>query len=258
MQNVPDRKDPIGDRYFQVVDIAETATQILFILAAILSLGFLVVDKYPNTWFYQAVHITFILAAIGLFIVNLALRLYWSPIAADKRCLDLLSYAYSLPLIYEQTVKYYNNNETSPIRRLGLAIMENSFFSESICSAMLRLERIKLSFCLIVLIAIWLNKSSNFTVIELAAQVVFSEYIVSYWCRLEWFRSRCKICFDSLYALFNANPQQDILHAQMLNWVIFYESTKSNAGITLSSNLFEKMNPSLTQEWENIKAALSL
>jgi hypothetical protein len=136
--------------------------------------------------------------------------------------------------------------------------MENSFFSKSISSAMLPYERLKLACYVILLGIVWLNRTNSFDLVELAAQVVFSESILSYWLRLEWFRSRCDKSYNGLYTLFQNQPRRQNLHAQVLQWVIFYETTKSNAGITLSPKVFTKMNPSLTGEWENIKRALNL
>jgi hypothetical protein len=226
LSNMPPRYDPVGSQHFQAVDIAEMSTQILFYIVALLSFAVLLVNKNPDSPLFQIVHISFILTVVALFTVSLALRLYWSPIAADARCLDLLSNAYSLPLTHDQSVNYYNNNETDPIRRLGAAVMENSFFSKSISSAMLPYERLKLACYVILLGIVWLNRTNSFDLVELAAQVVFSESILSYWLRLEWFRSRCDKSYNGLYTLFQNQPRRQNLHAQVLQWVIFYETTK--------------------------------
>jgi hypothetical protein len=37
-----------------------------------------------------------------------------------------------------------------------------------------------------------------------------------------------------------------------------YETAKANAAVTLSSKLFDKLNPSLSKEWEKIKVALKI
>jgi hypothetical protein len=36
-----------------------------------------------------------------------------------------------------------------------------------------------------------------------------------------------------------------------------YEATKSSASIVLSTSIFDRLNPSLTQEWEDIKVSLT-
>ena len=37
-----------------------------------------------------------------------------------------------------------------------------------------------------------------------------------------------------------------------------YETSKANAGITLSSTIFDDLNPTLSTEWDKVKATVKL
>jgi hypothetical protein len=216
------------------------------------------VTKEAHPVAFAITQIGFILAVADLFVVDLGIRLYWSPSAADERRLDLLSNAYHVPLTHEQTIGYYNNDETDPLRRLGAAVLENSLFSRGISLAMLKNTRIQIAAYVVLLVVVWLIRSTDLAVAATAALVVFSEHILSRWLRLEWFRMRCHATYKGLYALFQTAPARTTLHPSVLQWFAFYETSKANAGVTLSTKVFNALNPSLSSEWDAIKAKLNL
>jgi len=39
---------------------------------------------------------------------------------------------------------------------------------------------------------------------------------------------------------------------------MMYETAKANAGITLSSTIFDDLNPTLSAEWSKVKEALKI
>jgi hypothetical protein len=256
----PTRSDPINERYYKPLDRADASSDWLFYVGAVLSLVIPFVDKTKMPVVYDGVHIAFIVVAGSLFVLGLAIRLYWGPGAEDNRRLDLLSNAtgYRVALTHEQTVGYYNNNETDPIRRLGVAVMENSFFSRAIALEMAKFERIKVAIYLAMLVVVWLNRSTDMAVAAAVAQVMFSEQIISRFFRIEWFRLRCDSTFKTLHGLFQGSAPRLTLHAKVFEAFAYYETGKANAGITLSERVFLRRNPSLSAEWEQIKQSLRL
>lgn len=252
----PRRHDPIREKYFNVVERAERGSSALFYVAGILSFAVLLFEKGTHTLLYDCTQIAFMVAVATLFVIDIGIRLYWSPWAADERRLDLLSNAYGVSLTHEQTMGYYNNNETDPLRRLGVAVLENSHFSRAIALAMLKRERIQMAGYVTLLLVVWLNRSTDLAVAATAALVVFSEHILSRWLRLEWLRARCDTTYKGLYALFHSAPARTKLHAQALQWFAFYETSKSNAAITLSTKVFTELNSRLSKEWEDVKGTL--
>ena len=81
--------------------------------------------------------------------------------------------------------------------------------------------------------------------------------IISRWLRLEWLRIRSEQIFRELHRAFLSNPAPHILGAQIMEAFSTYEATKSSANIVLSTRIFDELNPSLTQEWTDIKASLT-
>lgn len=258
MTDQPQREDPIGDRYFKPLETAESWLSRLFYASALLSFCTLLLDKkdWPAT--YDLVQILFALAVIVLFMLGLAIRLYWTPRAEDQRRLDLLSNAHRIPLTHEKTVGYYNNEQADPIKRLGAIILENSHFTRAIGLEMCRNERLKVSgYVLAFLIAI-LYRQTDLAVASAAAQAVFSEQLLSRWFRLEWLRHRSDTTYNNLYSLFQAAPPKATMNVKVLEIFAFYETSKANAGIMLSGKIFSKLNPSLSAEWDRIKTTLKL
>lgn len=252
------RHDPIGDQYFSSLRIADQVSGWLFYCAAALSFAALLVDKKEAGFVYDIVQVLFVLAVIAVFFIGLVIRLYLTPRAEDMRRKDLLSKAFGVPLTHEQSVGYYNNNQSAPIRFLGVAYLENSFFSKSVLLKMARRERIKVAIYLVCFLVAILNRNTDLAFAATAAAAVFSEQILARWFRLEWLRARCEGTYENLYALFQSSPSAASLHAKIFEAATFYETGKANAGITLSENIFLQTNPTLSIEWEHIKRMLKL
>lgn len=258
MDNATNKIDPIRDRYFKPLELAERVSGAIFYITALLSFATLLVDKsmYPRE--YAIIQILFVLSVIAVFFLNLGVRLYWTPRAEDQRRLDLLSNANGIPLTHEQTTGYYNNNQTDPVRRLGIAIMENSHFSRAIVLDMAKTERFKVFSYIVIFIVVVLYRNTDLAVATASAQAVFSEQILSRWFRLEWLRARCDQTYNKLYAIFQSCPSRTTTNARVLECFAFYEAGKANAGIMLSSRVFNRLNPSLSYEWERIKTTLKI
>jgi len=188
----------------------------------------------------------------------LVIRLYLTPRAEEMRRKDLSSKAFKVALTHEQTVGYYNNDQSNPSRFLGVAYMENSFFSKAVLLKMSQHERIKVSIYIVCFLGAVLNRNTDLAFAATAATAVFSEQILSRWFRVEWLRSRCEGTYNDLYALFQSSPNSIILNAKVFEAATSYETSKANAGITFTEKIFLKLNPTLSAEWEQIKQILKL
>jgi len=224
----------------------------------VLSFAALLVDKKNTLILYDLVQGAFILAVIAVFVIGLAIKLYLTPRAEDMRRKDLLSKAFGVPLTHEQSIGYYNNEQTQPIRFLGVAYMENSFFSKAVLLKMARRERAKVAIYVVGFLVAVLNRNTDLAFAATAAVAVFSEQIVSRWLRLEWLRSRCEATYDSLYSLFQTSPASAALQAKVLEAATFYETSKANGGIAFSEGIFFELKPMLSDEWEQVKRTLKL
>lgn len=247
--------DTVGDKFYKPLQTVEAVGGWLFWVVATLSIATLLVDKGAYPAIADYVQIAFIVAVFLFFVQGLAQKLYLFPRAEDERRRELLSNSFNVPLSHEATVEYYNNDQTNPLKRLAASVMESSFFTKEIMRKMLRTERAKtLGYAAVYFVALS-NRSTDLGVAAVVAQLVFSEDILMRWLRMEWLRMRSEQVFANMTRFFNAKhsfakPQGQ---SETLDHFSFYETTKSTAGILLSSTIFDKNNSKLTSEWETIR-----
>lgn len=254
------RADPVGDRFFKPLQQLETTTEVLFYVGAALSLAALIVNRTDNPTLYDCVQIAFILAVLVAAVLGLFARFYVAPRAAAKRRQDLLSNTFGVPLTHDTSAGYYNNDQTNPFRRLAASTMESAFFTAAILRDMLFIERIKILAYLALWIIAALIRSTDLTIIAVAAQIVFGEQTLSKWLRMEWLRMRSETVYSGLHSLFTTHRASAaaVLQAHILDHYTEYETGKSAAHVFLSSRVFRKRNPDLTAEWNRIRASLGI
>jgi len=254
----PQRSDPVGDKYYAAVTKADTVSDCLFYLTAALSIAVLFLDKTSWPPLTRIATGAFVVSVIALFVIGLGTRLYWTPRADEKRRLDFLTSALNVSMTHETSVKYYNNAETEPIRRMAAQLLENTHFTKSIVLKMAPLERTRAAIYALIWLVCMQLPNADLGLIAAATQAVFAEQIFSRWLRLEWLRSSCEHIFKEVRQLFSSGATGDEFRATTLNSFSNYEMTKAIAGITLSSKIFNRDNTKLSDEWENIKKSLGL
>ncbi|WP_202325021.1 hypothetical protein [Mesorhizobium sp. 113-3-9] len=254
------RVDTVGGNYYKPLERAEAVGSGLFWLVAILSIAALFVDKVAYPIAFDIVQIVFIVCVLLFFCQGQIQKLYLFPRAEDKRRQELLSNSYGVTLTHEETVGYYNNDQTNPLKRLAASVMESTFFTREIVRTMLVGQRTKTAGYLVIYFVAVLNRSTNLEVLAVAAQAVFSEDIIARWLRMEWLRIRSEQVFDNLTRLFTGKQafSRPTAQSQAIDFFSFYETTKSTAAILLSSSLFHKQNARLTTEWEQIRGRLGI
>ncbi|RWD32580.1 MAG: hypothetical protein EOS34_20885 [Mesorhizobium sp.] len=252
--------DTVGDNYYKPLERAEAVGTGLFWVVSILSIAALFVDKATYPLAYDILQIVFIVCVLLFFFQGQIQKLYFFPRAEDKRRQELLSNSYGVALTHEETVAYYNNDQTNPLKRLAASVMESAFFTREIVRMMLVGQRTKTVGYLVIYLVAVLNRSTNLEVLAVAAQAVFSEDIIARWLRMEWLRIRSEQIFDKLNQLFTGKQafSRPAAQSQVIDLFSFYETTKSTAAILLSSRLFHKHNARLTKEWDGIRGRLGI
>lgn len=252
------RHDPIRVNYYDALERADKLADWLFYLGAVLSIASLFVVKDEHPLFYNVVMIGFAVSVLFMFVVGLSTKLYFSPRAEDGRRQDFFGNAFGVDLSHEKTDGYYNNDQTEPVRRIAAQVLENSFFSKNIALRMAFRERIKISVYVFLWIVCLSRRESDFGFILAASQAVFSEQVLAKFVRLEWLRIRFERTYENTYRLFKSKPSDADFNAMTLEILSFYETSKSNAAIPLSSTVFEKLNSKLSIEWDSIKKSLKI
>lgn len=204
--------------------------------------------------------VAFIVMSVAYFVLGQMQRLYFFPRAEDARRRHLLSDSFGGLLSHEQTVHYYNNDQTSPFRRLVASSMESAFFTRAIVQEMLILKRATtLGYLALYLVAVT-YRPTELGLLGVAAQVLFSEELIARWLRMEWLRMRTEQAFDNLNRLLAANRPftRPAAQSEAIELFGYYETTKSTAATLLSSTLFHKRNERLSAEWAVIRSRLGI
>jgi hypothetical protein len=121
-------------------------------------------------------------------------------------------------------------------------------------------ERIRVAVYALIWIFALLNRATDLALAAAMAQAVFSEQIISRWVRLEWLRMRFERTYEHLYRLVQTttNFNKEEFRVRVLESFGEYETGKGYGGITLSARIFERLNPSLSLEWAEIRKTLNI
>ncbi|QCK85899.1 hypothetical protein E8L99_09055 [Phreatobacter aquaticus] len=254
------RSDPVGPEFYVPLTSAESFSDAAFYLAAALSVAVLFVDRAANLRAYDLVQGAFALSVICHFLSGIVIKVYFSARAHAARVADFVSNAFLVPLTATPSEGYYNTPSGDAFVRLGASVLENALFTKRIVARMLCFERWRISLYLFVWISAVLYRATDLAIVAVAAQVLFSEQLLSRFVRMEWLRLRVEKVHDDLFRLFqgSADRESKEFRARVIQAMVLYETSKAQAAISLSSRLFEKLNGELSRSWENTRTQLGL
>jgi hypothetical protein len=250
-----EKRDPIGEEFYTPLRRADIAADWLFYISAALSLVALWVTRPAHPFAYQTIQISFALSVVALFSTGLAIRLYFFPRAQQRRYQDFLAHAFDQRLSHKQTVAYYNNSSTPGAPRVAAQLLESSFFTKSISARMVSTERIKIGLYAILWLAMILYRETDLALIGVAAQILFSEQILSRWLRLEWLRWQSESVYDDIFRLIQSKADLTVTAWEAVGR---YEIVKATSSRSLSNSIFDREVPRLNREWEEVRQTLSI
>jgi len=250
--------DPIRENFFKPYEQAEAISGILFYGAAVVSFSTLFLSKqaYPSVG--EALQVVALLAAIALFVLGLAIRLYLMPRAEDQRLSDFFGQGFNVDLGGERTQGYYNNDLHQPMRRLAAQVLENALFSRAITRRMSHGERWRAGICVLLLIICIAFKRSEYDLMIATTQIVLSEHILSKFIRLEWLRCKCEDAYRCAWDLLSSPPPEPVFSARVLAAIGAYEAAKANAGVLFDSKVFNALGSTLEEEWGTVRTRLGI
>jgi hypothetical protein len=248
------------DKLYKPVEIVNLITTLLFYSGAALSIAIPFLVEQYNEVIVQNITIIYVLVVVLHSFSQNIVSFYLLPRAEKERRKQLLSNALGVPLTHAHTYLYYNNDNNAGLKRLHANLMENSFFGKNICLAMLKPERIKVLVYAIFLLFALLNRDVELGILIILTQVFFTGGVLFNWLKLEILRYKNERIYDSLYAIHISQQETSNGNgmASLLDVFADYECAKSSASIKLNSKLFHNLNPTLTEEWNNIKARIEL
>lgn len=246
--------DPIRINYFDVIEKVDKWANVLFFIGAALSIAStqIIETDYPKLFMW--VQIAFLLTVLGLFVLDLTVKLRLSPRAADARAQDFLSHAYGQDLLTSRTSGYYNNNAQLGMQKIAAQTFENTLFTKEICRTMFN-RQIPLVVVYGLIFAVGMaSRDTSITLWCTAAQVLFGEQIFMHFVRLWWLQRRAEQLHEEIRRLYIGGSTGIKFDSIAMDAYTRYEMSKSTAGITLSSKIYEELNPTLTAEWDQLKA----
>jgi hypothetical protein len=253
------RIDEVSQYYAPIAKLGAISA-VLFWSIAILSFS----TPYSISFFGKAVadiiQAFFLVLVLSYFSISQVSSLYLVPRAELMRRKQMLSNSFGVPLSHDHTYLYYNNSFTPSVQRLGANTMENSLFSKEIASRMLARKRVIIFGYLLTWLIAFSLRHDNLELLTWITQLVFSGEILSEWLKLEILRFRHERTYDEMYSHFLHKLGQDspCATANVLNTFATYEAAKSTAGILLSTNDFQKLNPVLSKRWKQICEELDM
>lgn len=259
MSDLEERIDEV-EKYYDPISKCDKAVTILFWLIAIISIFIPYSNEFLKNHWYDLLIALFIILVLAHFSISQFLRLNLIPKAEIARRKQLLTDSFGTTLTHDKTNLYYNNKFTPSLERLAANVMENAFFSKGIASKMLLRNRAITGIYLALLIIIFVIRHDNLDLIIWITQLVFSGEIAAKWLRLEMLRARHEKVYDELYSIFlhGLGSSSNGAIASVLNSFADYECAKSSASTKLSSKIFHKLNPKLTEEWKVITIELNM
>ncbi|MFC4024764.1 hypothetical protein ACFOUV_13255 [Oceanobacillus longus] len=249
------------DKHYLIIERLSKTTTILFWVNAFLSIAVFFVNDYLTI--KDILLFVFTLTTIGYFVIENYLSIFEIPKVEDKRRVHLLTNSLNVPLDNERTMKYYNNELEPSLLKLGANIFEDSLFAERVTHEMAKRKRVKIVLFIVLFLIAIIIRTTELELISILAQTLFASTFISAYIRLEVLHSKNKSIFKYLYDIFlfhsqKTNELDEKLSAKLLDCFVKYESAKAYSGVKQDSKVFHKINPQVTQEWEEIKRSLNI
>jgi hypothetical protein len=258
---ITERVDEVS-QYYILIEKLEVISKSLFWIIATLSLATPYSISILGKMTAGILQTVFLLLVLTYFFISQASSLYLLPRVELMRRKQMLSNSLGVSLTHERTSLYYNNSFSPSVQRLGANTMENAFFSKEISLKMLSKKRIITFGYFIAWFAAFSLRHDNLELLAWITQLVFSSEIFSQWLKLENLRFHHEQVYGDLHSLFlnriGTETETVSITATVLNAFATYESSKSAAGILLSKRIFQKLNPSLSEQWKQICEELDM
>lgn len=246
------------DKYYKLSDYIDRILSGLYYFSMILTFITFYLDRYPN-WLKNILACSFIVMILCYTVLNLLNKFYFSPHADNKRRQQLLSNSFEVALITEKTNLYYNNKLPASIKKLGANILENTLFTMRISSKMLWDNSVVSAIYFSAWVILVIYRGTSLEMILLITQVVFAGGVLEHLLSLIVLRFKTEHIHDELYNIFLLKNNDSLLiESRIINCFSTYEATKSLCSVKLSSRIFKRINPQVSQEWDAIKEILNL
>ncbi|MCY8807028.1 hypothetical protein MOE15_00525 [Bacillus atrophaeus] len=244
------------DSYYAVIKVLNKIGLFLFWIMVALSM----VQLY-----YSKLHIlnmVFLILSLIYFILNTYVSYWYLPNTEEKRMAHLLSNSFRIAFNDEQTNRYYNNDVTPSILKLGINTFENTLFTSQISRIMAKKSSLIVLTYLIIWFIIILYRDSSLELISVIGQTIFTSHIITNVlkeCILYVKTQRLQQEFYTLFLQCDGQFEDNrFLNPKIIELVTKYETLKSSMAVSLDTNIFNKINQKTSSKWERIKKQLKI
>lgn len=244
---------PFKENYESVKTIGKIGSLFLY-LSCLISLSILIVTKFDfssKDTLQDFLNSLLACLSVFYFIADLV-QGYLFQSAEFNRKDDFIDNSFKTKLSEKKSKGYFSNdNIEDGIIKLGVNCFENSFFTKNISNKMLIRESIKSTvvFSLFILIAALGEKDLFITLLQIALPLSIIQQTIKLLIQ-KHLVNKVFSNFKHIFSDINKKKRNSLI----INNVLNYEKTLSWASIPLDSNIFDKLNPELTIEWERIKS----
>jgi len=199
--------------------------------------------------------ITLCIVSIIYFILEIVFNIFFI-MAEQNRINDLIDNSLNSQIADENSENYYTNEEVKQsVYKLGINGVENAYFTKNVSREMIKKQLLPfIVVILIYLISIFLVEKK---ILVIVFQLLLPLYVIKDFIQLNLFKSKVETiynCYKQVFASIKKTEREPII----INNIISYEKLLSSYSIQLDSNIFNKMNNKLSEDWKNLKIKYKL
>lgn len=246
------RKVP-HDKIYKIVDNLSEKLNWILIASTLISILVVVLNNFDSSINKKISMISLIILAflaIVFFIIDI-IKNHISHRAELQRKNDFIDNSLKTKLADSNSKGYFTNEEVnSGINKLGVNCFENSFFTKSISSKMLKKQLIYTIVIWFVVLLVILTTPNNFFIQVILLSLPFT--MLNETIKLYRLNRNVETVFSTFKKLYSSTKKSK-REFLVIDNVINYEKSLSYSSIPLNSKLFHEMNETLSVEWNEIK-----
>jgi hypothetical protein len=155
---------------------------------------------------------------------------------------------------------YYNSPLRKSMTRLASTTLENTLFTNTVLSRMLKRERIGAGIYLTIFLLLLAFRNTSLNWLVFLAQSLFSAHVVTKWFQMERFRFRTAQVHEQLRQFFLQGGRTKDPNGIPIVLAAFtdYECAKDEAAMPLDTRIFRQINDATSTRWEEMRKALGI
>lgn len=248
------RYDPVEQHYLHVESFEGQVNWMSWIAVAAFA-AYVVLHMVHSPWDSLA-KLGFVLLTCLSIVWGYWTRFSLQPVADRLRRRLLISDATGISIASVEQSHYWNNPEVPSLRRVLMNLAENTFFVPRLLRHDIGKQIVQV---LVVSLALFIGlRYGTVEVVELfAVLVLFSELLLGKLVRTTWALVRMRQLHLEIVATLRLDDPQPLWLAAMALYLLGeYEYVKSRASYRAPMRTFQRLNPSLTAQWEDYRRTI--